>query len=193
MPLLLGTYNSSPGARRWQPDSGCMSPPTCPPGRVDLCRAPPVHPWVVVLPHWGVAGAVAGRSAGVRSGRRATLTMGLRLLLPGLSHQSRDCYLWPPHLLFQFTLCPIARVIFVKCKSCVIYLFKVLYRQCFLAWHEALLEIPPGFCPWASFFIPAKKRGCSIQWLRAGTWSPKVPELLEIIWALPLADDDLGK
>lgn len=105
-----------------------------------------------------------GRSAGVSSGRRATLTKGLRLLLPGLSHQSRDCYLWSQHLLFQFTLCPIARVIFVKCKSCVIYLFKVLYRQCFLAWHEALLEIPPGFSPWASFFTPAKKRGCSTQW-----------------------------
>lgn len=127
------------------------------------------------------------------SGRRATLTMGLRLLLPGLPHQSRDCYLWSQHLLFQFTRCPIARVIFVKCKSCVIYLFKVLYRQCFLAWHEALLEIPPGFSPWASFLTPAEKRGCSMQWLRAGTWSPKVPELLEIILALPLADDDLGK
>lgn len=127
------------------------------------------------------------------SGRRATLTMGLRLLLPGLLRHSRDCYLWSQHLLFQFTLCPIARVIFVKCKSCVIYLFKVLYRQCFLAWHEALLEIPPGFSPWASFLTPAKKRGFSMQWLRAGTWSPKVPELLEIILALPLADNDLGK
>lgn len=122
--------------------------------------------------------------------------MRLRLLLPGLLYLSRDCYLWSHHLFFfQFTLCPIARVIFVKCKSFffVIYLFKVLYRQCFLAWHEALLEIPPGFSPWASFLTPAKKRGCSMQWLRAGTWSPQVPELLEILLALPLADDDLGK
>lgn len=91
---------------------------------------------------------------------RSLLNLGLHHHFPGLLHQSKHCYLCSQSLLLQFTLCTAVRVIFVKRRSCVTYLFKILCRQCFLAWPEALPklpEVPPGFSLWSPFSIPVKE------------------------------------
>lgn len=75
-PFFLMHVTPHQGLTGGSQSSRCISAPTCCLGQGRLCRAPPAHPWVVALPCWGVAGAVAGRSAEVSSGRSFSAKLG---------------------------------------------------------------------------------------------------------------------
>lgn len=95
--------------------------PHAPIGQVYLCRVPPAHAWVVGL-HVGecVVQWLGGKQVIAQEGG-SMLNLGLHLL-SGSFLQPLDSYLSSQSLFLQFILCTIARMIFLKCKYCSIYL-----------------------------------------------------------------------